>query len=498
MPDPDMAHSGARPGPDPEQFDEAYYLAANPDVAAVVEAGFIPSGWFHYEAHGHGEGRFGTPTDDQVFGPWPDAPPLPEYGTLDEGLLAEKGRIEVAMRGSPRNLGLREGYFDVLWMISGSHFGAFFANLPELRTPLMFRGGSSDVLNMRQIYIDNWVGAHDFQYGDYAVPLPTPRRILDLGAYCGYTAVYFANRFPDAEIIAVEPSVSNFAVLKANVAPYPNIECINAAIWHRPTRVAATAHKFGDWGAQFDASAVSEQDTLPGHTIPEIMAMHGWDHVDFIKCILEGEQVPVLAAEDRPWFDKVTCVATKPSPAGSFPRRTDEDRLRKAFARPRFDTFRHAEMFFFIRREPAPAPAVPVLRLAPPPPTHRRYCQEHVEGALVFHRFGESGIHLAPNPPGSPECRIVFTVHVAGQTRFESGIVAHPSDGGTVTFGVVIEDASTNEILHAEQRTLPVDTQADWAFEFAPLQGVCVVTLSTAREGQEDHVGADFLDPRLR
>lgn len=40
-----------------ENFDEAGYLAANPDVAAAVQRGDVPSGRVHFEAFGRGESR---------------------------------------------------------------------------------------------------------------------------------------------------------------------------------------------------------------------------------------------------------------------------------------------------------------------------------------------------------------------------------------------------------------------------------------------------------
>lgn len=38
-------------------FDEAYYLAQHPDVAAAVKAGVFKSGWVHYDAYGRRENR---------------------------------------------------------------------------------------------------------------------------------------------------------------------------------------------------------------------------------------------------------------------------------------------------------------------------------------------------------------------------------------------------------------------------------------------------------
>jgi hypothetical protein len=92
--------------------------------------------------------------------------------------------------------------------------------LPEITTPLLFRGGSSDVWNMQQVFMNR----------QYDVEILEPHKILNLGAYVGYTAVYFANRFPTASIISVEPPGSNFDTLVANTAAYPNIRCLPAAL----------------------------------------------------------------------------------------------------------------------------------------------------------------------------------------------------------------------------------------------------------------------------
>ena len=42
-------------------FDETYYLATNPDIAAAVAKGGFPSGLSHYRAHGRLEGRLPVP-----------------------------------------------------------------------------------------------------------------------------------------------------------------------------------------------------------------------------------------------------------------------------------------------------------------------------------------------------------------------------------------------------------------------------------------------------
>jgi len=44
----------------PENFNEAEYFAANPDVASAVAAGIFANGWAHFDVYGRGEERKGA------------------------------------------------------------------------------------------------------------------------------------------------------------------------------------------------------------------------------------------------------------------------------------------------------------------------------------------------------------------------------------------------------------------------------------------------------
>lgn len=50
------------------QFNDAYYLAQNPDVAAAVRAGLFKSGLSHWQSYGAAEGRVASQFFDwQVY-----------------------------------------------------------------------------------------------------------------------------------------------------------------------------------------------------------------------------------------------------------------------------------------------------------------------------------------------------------------------------------------------------------------------------------------------
>lgn len=66
------------------------------------------------------------------------------------------------------------------------------------------------------------------------------RQIIDMGAHIGLAAVYFANRYPQSEILSFEPNPRNFDYLQSNAVPYAGqIEPVNAALAAKPGLVGS-------------------------------------------------------------------------------------------------------------------------------------------------------------------------------------------------------------------------------------------------------------------
>src|SRR5450755_1360246 len=94
--------------------------------------------------------------------------------------------------------------------------------------------GSNSPMHVRVGTSDAWLYLQILLRGQYALDLPfTPRTIVDVGANIGLTSVYYARRYPQARVISVEAEASNFAILCRNVARYPNIVPVHAALWNR-------------------------------------------------------------------------------------------------------------------------------------------------------------------------------------------------------------------------------------------------------------------------
>jgi FkbM family methyltransferase len=90
-----------------------------------------------------------------------------------------------------------------------------------------------------------------------------PEFIIDAGANIGLASVYFASRFPNARILAIEPERKNFEILVKNVERYPNVQPILGALWGERAEVEVVDRGLGNWGFMIEASSDSERPKDP-------------------------------------------------------------------------------------------------------------------------------------------------------------------------------------------------------------------------------------------
>ena len=84
--------------------------------------------------------------------------------------------------------------------------------------------GISHVINLRLRTTDVSLFDEIILNSEYSFePARPPQIIVDAGANIGMTSVFYANKFPGAKIIAIEPEEANFEMLKKNAAHYSNI-----------------------------------------------------------------------------------------------------------------------------------------------------------------------------------------------------------------------------------------------------------------------------------
>jgi FkbM family methyltransferase len=139
--------------------------------------------------------------------------------------------------------------------------------------------------------------------------LADQRVILDLGANVGYASAYFATRYPDARILAVEPDPANYQRCVKNLAPYGNrVRILQGAVWSRCARLALSRGSYGDgreWATQVtEAAAVSDAD-VDAWDIPRLIDILQEKSVDLVKIDIEGSEAELFSSNTARWLPRV-------------------------------------------------------------------------------------------------------------------------------------------------------------------------------------------------
>lgn len=135
-----------------------------------------------------------------------------------------------------------------------------------------------------------------------------PKVIIDCGAHIGLGAVFFANKFPEARIIAVEPEKSNFDLLVKNTAPYSNVKCMNYGIWNRTTHLKIVDIGVGNWGYMTEEVSVKDNNTVEAISIGDIMNKYAIDEIDICKINIEGTEKELFEKNHEEWTSKTKAI----------------------------------------------------------------------------------------------------------------------------------------------------------------------------------------------
>jgi FkbM family methyltransferase len=172
-------------------------------------------------------------------------------------------------------------------------------SFPESGQRLALRLGTTDVGVFMQVFV----------YDQYGVGLArAPSVIVDAGANVGMSAVYFAQRHPDAKIIAIEPEPENFRLLVRNARPFPNIVPVQAALWNHDGTVAIHDTGRGGWGMRVAEDAAGA--AVKSIRLDTLLRDHGITHVDLLKVDIEGAECEVFE-DAATWIDRVSVVCTE-------------------------------------------------------------------------------------------------------------------------------------------------------------------------------------------
>jgi len=177
----------------------------------------------------------------------------------------------------------------------------------DLQSSIYVRVPSSDVPTFEQIFVFEEYG---FNVGR------TPETIIDAGANIGLASIYFAHKFPRAKIIAIEPEMNNFEILKMNCNAYENISIIQGALWSSDEKVDLIDPGLGYWGYRTETRngnhprANQKILEVQGYSIPDIMNRYNFDSIDILKVDIEGAETEVFR-DTSAWIDKIDSLVVE-------------------------------------------------------------------------------------------------------------------------------------------------------------------------------------------
>ncbi|MFN4913469.1 MAG: FkbM family methyltransferase [Bacteroidota bacterium] len=161
------------------------------------------------------------------------------------------------------------------------------------QSDIYIRDKFADKYTFKQVFLED-------QY-NFKFPL-TPSTMLDGGANIGLASVYFAHRFPNTKIVAVEPNEENFKMILKNTVNYPNVFAKQGGIWNDNKRLAIIDKAAYDNSFMVTEVAENTSDSLPAFSIHSIMQEQGWSTLDVLKLDIEGSEKEVFEKNVEEWL----------------------------------------------------------------------------------------------------------------------------------------------------------------------------------------------------
>jgi FkbM family methyltransferase len=216
---------------------------------------------------------------------------------------------------------------------------------------IRFRLTDSDVEIIRQIFSNQDYNLANIphhgaiqQFCSNLVAAGQTPIIIDAGANIGASSLWFANQFPQASIIAVEPEPANANLCRANLASYPNAMVIEGAIGGE-----------GGWvvleNTEGDAMAVRTARSgtgrgIPIFTISDLMNLIPRGQLLMVKIDIEGFESDLFST-DTEWVALPKVIIIEPHD-WLFPGRKTSQTFQRTLANLDCELFIKGENLIYV------------------------------------------------------------------------------------------------------------------------------------------------------
>ncbi|MBD3251126.1 FkbM family methyltransferase [Candidatus Uhrbacteria bacterium] len=155
-------------------------------------------------------------------------------------------------------------------------------------------GSGVDKIILKEIQNTYSLDDMDFKPGEW---------VVDLGAHHGLVSAYLGMKYPDINILAVEPVPENVKLLKANLEAnnVKNVKVVEKAVTPdgQPITLAGDLKaNSGGMSAFSTTNGHGNSVTVEGVTLAQLLTEHEIERIALLKIDIEGSEYPVLMGDE--------------------------------------------------------------------------------------------------------------------------------------------------------------------------------------------------------
>jgi FkbM family methyltransferase len=168
---------------------------------------------------------------------------------------------------------------------------------------IFVRPGTSDALVIEQVFLkEEYRGACH----------PNSQLVVDCGANIGASACYFLINCLGANVIAIEPEKSNFALCQRNLAAFGSrARCLQGAVWSSSDPVYVddqVAAPGCEWAVIVHPEKGNRRSRVQTYTVEQLCAIYPNSRIDLLKMDIEGAELAIFK-NAAPWLMRIRCIA---------------------------------------------------------------------------------------------------------------------------------------------------------------------------------------------
>lgn len=211
----------------------------------------------------------------------------------------------------------------------------------------------SDLSVVNQVFID---GDYDFshysqnewiqkRYEDLCASGATPV-IIDAGANIGIATLWFAKKYPKAQVVAIEPDPENAECCRRNTRGLANVLVVEAAVGSKPGKAALANIWNVSWAVQTQRSDDNGAG-VPIQSISDLKTKVEGGRLLIVKIDIEGFESD-LFSDNTDWIDEPALVIIEPHD-WMLPGERSSRGFQKALAARDFDILARGDNLLYFK-----------------------------------------------------------------------------------------------------------------------------------------------------